>query len=57
MKYNSLKVSKKSRAPLVPNKKTAAYLRRVLKDADEGKNMVGPFTSNEEMDKYLNSLV
>ena len=44
------------RAPLTPNKKTAAYLRRVLKDADEGKNMIGPFGSTEDLDKYLLSL-
>ena len=43
-------------APLVPNKKTAASLRRVLRDADMGKNMTGPFDSVEEMDKWLMSL-
>ncbi len=41
------------RAPLTPNKKTAKYLRRVVKDADAGKNMVGPFTSIEKMDAWL----
>ena len=43
------------RAPLVPNKKTAAYLRRVLKDADKGRNMIGPFTSAKEMDAWLDA--
>jgi antitoxin component of RelBE/YafQ-DinJ toxin-antitoxin module len=43
------------RAPLVPNKKTAKYLRRVLKDADESKNMSPVFTSTEDMDKWLDS--
>ncbi|MBI3633167.1 MAG: hypothetical protein HY226_02650 [Candidatus Vogelbacteria bacterium] len=43
------------RAPLVPNKKTVAYLRRVLKDADEGKNMSPVFTSTQDMDQWLNS--
>ncbi|MEK7066511.1 MAG: hypothetical protein AAB965_03015 [Patescibacteria group bacterium] len=41
------------RAPLTPNKKTAKYLRRVVNDADAGKNMVGPFTSIEKMDAWL----
>ncbi|MEK7192686.1 MAG: hypothetical protein AAB682_00940 [Patescibacteria group bacterium] len=41
--------------PFTPNKKTATYLRRVLKDADEGKNMVGPFTSTKEMDAWLDA--
>jgi antitoxin component of RelBE/YafQ-DinJ toxin-antitoxin module len=41
------------RAPLVPNTQTAKYLKRVLKDADEGKNMIGPFTSAKEMDEWL----
>lgn len=44
------------RAPLTPNKKTAKYLRRVLKDANEGKNMIGPFDSGKDLDDYLLSL-
>ena len=40
---------------LVPNKKTAALLRRIDKDIKAGKNLVGPFHSAEEMIKSLNS--
>lgn len=42
--------------PLVPNKKTAALLRQAPRDFRDGKNIVGPFSSGEEMDRYLNSL-
>ena len=41
------------RAPLTPNKKTAKYLHRVIKDADAGKNMVGPFTTIAAQDSWL----
>lgn len=44
------------RIALVPNKKTAVLLRRAIKDADEGKNMVGPFTNKKEIDDYLMAL-
>lgn len=40
---------------LVPNKKTAALLRRIDKDVKAGRNLVGPFHSSEEMIKSLNS--
>lgn len=40
---------------LVPNKKTAALLRRIDKDVKAGRNLVGPFHSAEEMIKSLNS--
>ena len=39
----------------MPNKKTLKILARLSKDAREGKNMVGPFYSAEEMIKSLNS--
>ena len=42
--------------PLVPNAKTAKELKRILKDADAGKNMSPVFNSIEEMDTYLDSL-
>jgi len=41
--------------PEIPNKKTAAILRQASKDYRAGKNIVGPFSTGEEMDKYLNS--
>lgn len=44
------------RAPLVPNKKTARFLRQALMDSKKGKNMVGPFTSRTEEDAWLRSL-
>ena len=43
------------RAPEIPNKKTAKFLRQAIKDADAGKNMAGPFKTVEEMDKWLDS--
>lgn len=39
--------------PLVPNKKTAALLRRIDKDIKSGRNMVGPFHSAEDMIRSL----
>lgn len=41
------------RASLMPNAKTSKSLRRILRDADEGKNMSPVFHSGMEMDKYL----
>ena len=38
---------------LTPNKKTAALLQRINKDIKAGRNLVGPFYSAGEMDKYL----
>ena len=40
----------------MPNKETQKLLAEIDKDIKEGKNLVGPFESAEEMDKYLNSL-
>jgi addiction module RelB/DinJ family antitoxin len=37
------------------NKKTEKLLARLSKDAREGKNMAGPFSSMDEMIKSLNS--
>lgn len=42
--------------PLEPNAKTAKELKRIIKDADQGKNMSPVFSSVEAMDKYLDSL-
>ena len=39
----------------VPNKKTARILKQALKDIKEGKNLIGPFRSGEEMLKSLHS--
>lgn len=39
----------------VLNKRTQKLLAKLSKDADEGKNMVGPFDSFDEMIKSLNS--
>ncbi|MEK7208658.1 MAG: hypothetical protein AAB677_00155 [Patescibacteria group bacterium] len=41
--------------PEVPNKKTAALLRQASRDFRTQKNIAGPFTTGEEMDRYLNS--
>ena len=38
------------------NAKTRRKLTRILKDIDEGKNLVGPFDTNMGMDKFLDSL-
>jgi len=38
------------------NTKTRRILDRVLKDVKEGKNLVGPFKTAQEMDNYLDSL-
>ena len=42
--------------PLVPNAKTAKRLRRLIADADAGRNMVGPFDAGKELDDYLLAL-
>lgn len=42
--------------PLVPNAKTAKELKRILKDADQGKNMSPVFTTAAEMNEYLDKL-
>ena len=42
--------------PPVPNAKTRKILDQALKDIKEGKNLVGPFESAEDMDKFLDSL-
>ncbi|MCX6718984.1 MAG: hypothetical protein NTZ38_01245 [Candidatus Taylorbacteria bacterium] len=39
--------------PLIPNKKTARMLDKLMKDSREGKNMVGPFYTAEDMIKAL----
>lgn len=39
----------------VPNKKTAATLRRMDKDITAGKNMIGPFGNADEFIKSLRS--
>jgi len=39
--------------PEVPNKKTARELKQMERDIKAGRNLVGPFTSAEEMDAYL----
>ena len=40
-------------APLVPNKKTALLLKHASLDYRLGRNIVGPFRTGPEMDKYL----
>ncbi|OHA90712.1 MAG: hypothetical protein A2832_00065 [Candidatus Zambryskibacteria bacterium RIFCSPHIGHO2_01_FULL_44_22b] len=40
-------------APLIPNAKTAKFLRKALIDIKAGKNLVGPFKSAREMIDYL----
>ena len=42
--------------PPTPNAKTRKILDQALKDIKEGKNLVGPFESAEDMDKFLDSL-
>ncbi len=46
------------RAPLIPNAKTRKILDEALKDIREGREdkFSGPFSTAEEMDKYLDSL-
>ncbi len=39
----------------MPNKKTAALLRKLSSDVKHSKNMVGPFSSAKEMIKRLNA--
>ena len=41
--------------PPTPNAKTRNILDRAIADIKAGKNLVGPFESAEEMDKYLRS--
>ena len=42
--------------PPTPNAKTRKILDEALEDIKEGKNLVGPFESPGEMDKFLDSL-
>ena len=42
-------------APFIPNAQTAKALRQSLKDIKSGKNLLGPFSTAEEMIKSLNS--
>ena len=42
--------------PPTPNAKTRKILDRAIADIKAGKNLVGPFESAEEMDKFLRSL-
>jgi len=41
--------------PLVPNTKTAKQLKKILNDADAGRNMSPVFHSAKKMDAYLDS--
>jgi len=38
------------------NTKTRRTLTRILKDVEEGKNIIGPFDGPDQMDKFLDSL-
>ena len=38
------------------NAKTRKTLTRILKDVDQGKNLIGPFDGPREMDSFLDSL-
>lgn len=40
-----------------PNAKTQKWLDQAIKDANEGKNMTGPFDTAEELDKHFKSLM
>ena len=42
--------------PPIPNAKTRKILDRAIADIKTGKNLVGPFKSAKEMDKFLGSL-
>ena len=42
--------------PPMPNAKTRKILDQALKDIKQGKNLVGPFESAEEMDNFLDSI-
>ena len=42
--------------PPIPNAKTRRILDQALKDIKADKNLVGPFKSTGEMDKFLDSL-
>lgn len=42
--------------PPIPNAKTRKILDRAIADIKAGKNLVGPFESAGEMDKFLDSL-
>ena len=39
--------------PLVPNAKTARFLKKALADIKAGRNLVGPFKTGQEMIDYL----
>ena len=41
--------------PPMPNAKTRKILDKAIKDIKEGKNLVGPFETAEEMNKCLRS--
>lgn len=42
--------------PLVPNEKTARMLREIEEDVKAGRNLSGPFSTHEELEKHLKSL-
>jgi len=42
--------------PPMPNAKTRKILDKALKDIKQGKNLVGPFETAEEMDNFLDSI-
>ena len=42
--------------PPMPNAKTRKIIDRAIADIKAGKNLVGPFESAKEMDRFLNSL-
>lgn len=42
--------------PPMPNAKTRKILDRTIADIKAGKNLIGPFESAKEMDKFLDSL-
>jgi addiction module RelB/DinJ family antitoxin len=44
------------REPLVPNKKTAALLRRIEKDVKAGKNLSPAFANAKDMEAYLKKM-
>jgi len=43
-------------APEVPNEKTAKLLDELEKDVQDGKNMDGPFETEEELDAFFDRL-
>lgn len=41
---------------LIPNEETTKELHRIEADVKAGRNLSGPFTSDEELERHLNSL-